>query len=148
MAESDGKGEESNTNPAEEQVTVRMAWDSGRHMQTYSALPPKGQGSCDIYPPISAFYWLRPTPRAVLWLQPMCTGARVERCGSWAKKPRPLWKRPVAPVGVRCASTSGSAAPASPGTLPHMVSTAAELSFQLAQLTESQVLGLCAVPSF
>ena len=78
MAESDGKGEESNTNPAEEQVTVRMAWDSGRHMQTYSALPPKGQGSCDIYPPISAFYWLRPTPRAVLWLQPMCTGARVE----------------------------------------------------------------------
>lgn len=72
MAESDRKGEESNTDPSEEQVTVRTAWDSRRHMQTYATLPPKGQGSCDIYPPVSAFYWLRPTPRAVLWLQPVC----------------------------------------------------------------------------
>lgn len=73
--------------------------------------------------------------------------ACVEACGSWAEKPRSLRRRPVAPVAVRWAWAFGSTAPASPGTLRHAVSTAAELGFQLARLTKAQVLGLCAVLS-
>lgn len=113
MAESDRKGEESNTDPSEEQVTVCTAWDS-RETHADICHSPFRRAKELWHLPTSFCFLLVETVLGLSSGSSPC--ACVEACVLGPRSPGPCGGGQWAPVAVRWAWAFGSTAPASPGT--------------------------------